>query len=161
MPSSSATVFAKAVFPTPVGPTNKKQAAGFSFALNPARDLFTALVRFLTASSCPKIFFERLSSSRFNFSFSLSEIFCSGIFAVFAVILSMSSTCTSGKASRSEPAPLPSAACAARSLSALIFKRAPASSIKSMALSGRSRSRIYRFDSRTAAFNTSSEYRTL
>mmetsp|Transcript_44189 Transcript_44189/g.70995 ORF Transcript_44189/g.70995 Transcript_44189/m.70995 type:complete len:238 (+) Transcript_44189:485-1198(+) len=51
--SSSARVFANSVFPTPVGPRNKKEPVGRLELANPARDLNIASDTASTASSCP------------------------------------------------------------------------------------------------------------
>ena len=140
IPSSSARVLASSVLPTPVGPTNKKFATGLSLERKPARERFTALVTPSMAVSWPKIFFERISSKCRSFSVSFTETLCSGILAVFATILSMSERLTSGKAVSSRP--FSSASFSFFSLSALILIRAPASSIRSMALSGKNLSLI-------------------
>ena len=45
--------FANSVFPTPVGPVNKKDPTGLSGSDNPAWETFIERVRFSIALSCP------------------------------------------------------------------------------------------------------------
>ena len=99
----AARLFANSVFPTPVGPRNRKEPIGFVGSLIPALERMIASVTFVTPSSCPM---TRLwsSSSKCSVLFrSLSVSFATGIPVQREMILAISSSvtlsCTSEKSS--------------------------------------------------------------
>ncbi len=144
IPSSWASVRASSVFPTPVAPTKSKFAIGLCFTRNPTRARFSVRVTKSIASPCPKIFSEILRSKLRNFSISLADTRCLGIFAIFATISSISDSPITEHT--------PSVPCFPRDS----FAHAPASSIISIALSGRCLPWMYCTESLTAAANASS-----
>ena len=127
MPSSSARVFAISVLPTPVGPTKRRLASGLFSSRRPAFENFTAFTTCSTASSCPKIFFfilfsrllRPLTSSVLTVSTGTRHMVVRTSFMIFlsTIWTFLSVGCS--------------------------FLYAPASSIRSIALSGRYRSLIY------------------
>ena len=75
----SASVFASSVFPTPVGPINKKLPKGLLGSLKPERLRLIASETTCTASFCPMTrLCSTFSSSRY-FCFSLESILATGI----------------------------------------------------------------------------------
>ena len=75
----SAKAFANSVFPTPVGPKNKKEPSGRFGSCNPARERMTASLTASTASSCPITRLCNVSLSLISFSRSPSTNFVTGI----------------------------------------------------------------------------------
>ena len=67
------------VFPTPVGPRNRKEPLGRLGSDRPARERRTALETAFSASSCPTTLSRRASSMRDSFSLSPSIILDTGI----------------------------------------------------------------------------------
>ena len=131
----SAIDFASWVFPTPVGPRKRNEPMGRAGSLMPARFLCIALVIFPMASSCPIIILFRASPIPSSLAASLWATFTTGIPVVFEMTAAMSSSVTTG---------------------CLLFflveehcslTMEPASSIASMALSGRHLSVMYLSDS--------------
>ena len=74
-----ASALVSSVFPTPVGPRNKKEPLGRFGSDKPARDRRTALETAMTASSCPTTRLCRKVSICSNFSRSPCNIFVTGI----------------------------------------------------------------------------------
>ena len=141
-PKMRATCRETSVLPTPVGPANRKHPTGLSGDPSPARERLIDVTRALMASSCPKTTSFRPSSKFSSLVRSEVETLWVGTRAIFAMIFSISA--------------------------GLIFLRrvdpesrikAPASSITSMALSGRNRSLRYLVDKSAAAFKAASVYR--
>ena len=139
--------------PTPVGPAKRKQPAGRSGMPSPARERLIAVTTLRTASSCPNT--TRCSDSSRVRRRSLSEeVACfSGMRAMRATTRSTCSAVTSDSASATASGPSPAGRC--------IASTAPASSITSMALSGRRTSRRCRLASAAALESASSVYVTL
>ncbi len=140
MPSCRASCLVTSVLPTPVGPANRKLPIGLSGLPRPERASLIADARVSMAGSWPKITIFRLRSRCCSTSLS-DEVTClAGMRAILAMIVSISSM-------------------SIRSLrwpSGSSRWRAPASSITSMALSGRSRSPMCLTDRSTAACSASS-----
>ncbi len=133
-PSTLASCLASSVFPTPVGPLKRKLPMGFSGDLSPERASLMAAVSSWMAASWPKMT-ERSAGSRLAMeSRSEAETLFSGILAIFATTASTSWRVT-----------FPVLCSSGRRRSA-----APASSMTSMALSGRKRSLMYLAASSTA-----------
>ena len=109
------------VLPTPVGPANKNEPTGLLSALNPARLSLIASVNTSIALSWPKTNIFNLLSRLCSTSRSLLEIDFSGIRAILAIMASISATLT----------------VFLRRLAGAKRQRAPASSITSIALSGK------------------------
>ncbi len=130
------------VLPTPVGPANRNVPIGFSSSRNPDRDILIAPLKAAIALSWPKIVSFRSRSMVRSASRSDDETLFSGIRAIFATIASIMRTVTR----------LPRSATGCRR------RLAPASSITSMALSGRWRSLICLTARSTAASSAESSY---
>ena len=143
MPIVFASCLASSVLPTPVGPVKRNDPMGFSGERRPARASLMALASWATASSWPNTTPCRSFWRSRNCALSDVETWRGGICAIFATTISMSET----------PIVYPSP-CARRAA-------APASSTKSMALSGKRRSRRYDLLSLAAASSASSVKRTL
>ena len=91
----SASAFANSVLPTPVVPRKIKEPIGLRASCKPARLLRMASATASIASSCPTTLLCS-SSSRFNnFSFSLCNIFETGMPVDFATASAISSASTS------------------------------------------------------------------
>ena len=133
------------VLPTPVGPANRNEPIVLLSSLSPARDNLIALTKLLIAVSCPNITVFRSDSSFFKFMDSCLEIVCSGIFEILEIVFSISTSLTV----------IFLESCLE------IFSKAPVSSIKSIALSGKNLSLRNLLDSVTAEFIDSFEYFTL
>ena len=132
------------VLPTPVGPENRNEPTGFVSSLRPERDILIAAPSASIAASCPKIDnFRSRSSVRNTFLSDVDTLF-GGIRAIFAMTFSTIVTVTRSS----------------RSPSGCRRKLAPASSITSIALSGKRRSLICFAASSAAASSASSSYRT-
>ena len=89
-----ANALANSVFPTPVGPKNRKEPIGFVGSLMPALERRIASETFSTPSSCP---ITRLCSSESKcsvFSRSDSVSLATGIPVHLAMILAISSSVT-------------------------------------------------------------------
>ena len=82
------------VFPTPVGPRNRKEPLGRFGSDSPARDRRTALDTASTASSWPMTRSWRASSMRISLSRSPSSILDTGIPVHFETISAISSSVT-------------------------------------------------------------------
>ena len=76
---NSASALVSSVFPTPVGPRNKKEPIGRLESCSPARERRTALLTATSASSCPTTRFLRLSSICSSLARSPSSILVTGI----------------------------------------------------------------------------------
>ena len=135
MPSTEASCLATSVLPTPVGPANRKEPTGFSGWPRPARDSLIADASAWIASSCPKTESFRSRSSVSSRSRSEIDTLRGGILAIVATTCSMSLVRT----------------IFLRWPAGCICTMAPASSMTSMALSGRWRSLMYFADSSAAA----------
>ena len=107
---------------------------GLSGEPRPERDSLMQEASWVMAASWPKIVSLRSRSSVASLSRSLAETLLGGTRAILATVSSMSLTCTVLR----------------RRLSGKRRRRAPASSMTSMALSGRWRSVMWRADSSTA-----------
>ena len=83
------------VFPTPVGPKNKKLAIGLLGSLSPVLDLCIAEDIDWTALSWPITFFWSWDSRLSNFSISVWASLLTGIDVHFAIISATSSAKTS------------------------------------------------------------------
>ena len=120
-PSSFDNVFAISVFPTPVGPTKSKLASGLFSSIKPALENLTEFTTWSIASSCPNTWNLILLSSvaRFDKSsvFTVS-IGTRQILVNISFIASLPTVCVFW-------------------LSLCSFRYAPASSIRSIALSGK------------------------
>ena len=142
-PNNFANCLVTSVLPTPVGPANTKLPTGLSGAFKPARDNLIADESAVIASSCPKTtrLRSRSRNSRTDLS-SLDTVF-GGIRAILETISSIFSTV------------MTVSSCSA-------FKRrcAPASSMTSIALSGKKRSLINFEDNSTADTKAESSYLT-
>ena len=82
--------FANSVFPTPVGPVNKKQPTGLSGSDNPAWEILIERAKLLTALSCPYINFFIFLSKFFAKRFLWLSILYKGIFTILEIVLYMS-----------------------------------------------------------------------
>src|SRR6056297_3335987 len=129
MPMLVASCLATSVLPTPVGPMKRKEPMGWSGAASPARDLLMAVVRVSMAVSWPKITLSSLPGKDSREDLSAAVTLETGTLAILATIFSISLGLT-----------------VLRRPSAVSFKKAPASSITSMALSGNNRSLMYLSD---------------
>ena len=93
----SASALASSVFPTPVGPKNKKEPIGFCGSLIPARERMMASVTFMTPSSWPMTL-SCSCLSRFSvFARSLSVSFATGIPVHLELIFAISSSVTASR----------------------------------------------------------------
>ena len=92
--SSSASVFATSVFPTPVGPRNINEPIGLFGSFIPARALIIASLTSVSALSCPFTLFIMLFLRFNNFSFSPPTSFFTGIFVHFDIISAIFSSST-------------------------------------------------------------------
>ena len=135
MPKACANCFATSVLPTPVGPENRKQPIGLSGWPKPERAIFTADTSTSIAASCPKIWRFSVSDRVFSACLSSCDTVVSGMRATLAIMRSIS----------------PLSMCAKRCAGCFIRCAAPASSIISIALSGRKRSLMYFADNSAAA----------
>ena len=120
-PKTLANCRVTSVLPTPVGPAKRNEPIVFCASLSPARDNFIADARAEIASSCPKTSIFRFFSRLPSLSISLDDTDLAGTLAIFETISSISATSIS----------------CLRSASAAIRCLAPASSITSIALSGK------------------------
>ena len=142
-PSCCANLLESSVLPTPVGPTNRKEPTGFSVLPRPERCLLMAFEIIPTAFSCPNTTSLRRASRSRRFTLSLWDKASNGTRAILAMSFSMSETET------------------------VLFSgwytdiEAPASSITSIALSGKNRSFRYFADNSTALRRAFLEYLTL
>ncbi len=134
------------VLPTPVDPTNSKDATGLLFSFKPALERLIDLTTISTALSCPYISDFISESKVCNISISLLEIVTSGILAIDETTfsISFSDICTVMSSSLQ-----------------FILAEAPASSITSIALSGKNLSFIYLLESLAANSIDFLEYLTL
>src|SRR6056300_1701943 len=126
------------VLPTPVGPANKNDPMVLLSSLSPALDNLIAVSR-------PKITVLRSDSSFWRLIDSWLDIVCSGILDIFEIVFSISICFT----------------VIFFEFFLEIFNKAPVSSIKSIALSGKNLSFKKRLDKVTAEFIDSPEYFTL
>ena len=78
--TASASAFEISVFPTPVGPKNRKEPIGRLGSFNPTRPLRTAFATALTASSWPMTRLCKVASNFLKRAASPSAIFLTGIF---------------------------------------------------------------------------------
>ena len=117
-----------------MGPANRKDPIGFSSFPRPERAIFIAVERPATALSWPKITILRLRSRFLSTLLSDADTVFGGIRAILDTMSSIS----------------PTEIVFRRLLGGTIRWRAPASSITSIALSGRNRSLINRLVSSTA-----------
>ena len=131
------------VLPTPVGPAKTKLPTGLSGVFKPARDSLIADAKASMASSCPNTTRFKSRSKCSSTLLSSLDTVLGGIRAIFDTISSILSTVIK-----------------VSSCSALKRRCAPASSITSMALSGKKRSLINLADSSTADTNALSSYFT-
>ena len=144
MPSTRASCFASSVLPTPVGPANKKLPVGLSGLPRPERESLIAALSELIALSCPKMTIFRSCSSVCSEALSLVLTFLGGICAILATMASMSRGRT-----------------VLRRLSAGTRRvAAPASSMTSIALSGKNRSLMCFADNSAATRKARSVYFT-
>ena len=89
-----AKVLAISVFPTPVGPKNRKDPIGLFGLFIPVRDLFITEDMASIALSCPIIFSCKIFSKLRREDFSVSKILLVGIPVQFDNITAMSSSVT-------------------------------------------------------------------
>ena len=135
---------ATSVLPTPVGPLNRKLPIGFCGLPRPERAIRIAATSASIARSCPNTTFLRSRSSVFSALRSSEVTFFAGMRAIFATISSISVLLITffcfdfGR----------------------IFCAAPASSMTSIALSGRWRSLMNRADSSAAVVSAAGAYLT-
>ena len=140
----SARHLASSVLPTPVGPKNRKDPIGLSGSFSPARLLWIALTIVSMASSCPMMRSLSLSLMWNSLTPSDSATLFTGIPVILDTTVAMSSALTT-------PFFAP----------AFIRTSEPASSIASIALSGRNWSGKYLSVSLTQASRAASSYLTL
>ena len=144
IPRMNASCFATSVLPTPVGPENRNAPIGFSGFPRPERAILIDAASASIAGSWPNTTFFRSRSIVASLLRSSDDTFCGGMRAILAMISSIST--------------LP-----------IVFLRlaggrmrcaAPASSMTSMALSGRCRSLMKRAASSAAVVSALAEYFT-
>ena len=133
------------VLPTPVGPANRNEPTGFISRPNPERVILIAASSDLIAASWPKTTRDRFLPRFFNISRSEEFTVLAGIRAILATIFSISWI------------PIVFLRC----LTGSNLRCAPASSITSIALSGKWRSLMYRDASSVALRRACSVYFTL
>ena len=144
MPSVNASWRANSVLPTPVGPVNKNEPIGLSVLPKPARVILIAEDTASMALFCPNTVFFKSRSRYFNLARASVLTVFGGMRAIFAINSSISILvifflrCSTGNTR-----------CAA-----------PASSIKSIALSGKNRSFMYLADNSAAAIIADGAYLT-
>jgi hypothetical protein len=141
-PSTRAICLASSVLPTPVGPEKRNDPTGFSGGRSPERASLIVATALEIAASCPKITACSSRSSPASCVLSSAETLLGGILAMRATMFSIACAPTSGGGAGGGAAA--SRACA------------PASSITSMALSGRCRSLMCLPASSAAACSPSS-----
>jgi hypothetical protein len=145
MPRMKASCLATSVLPTPVGPLNRNEPIGLSGRPRPERAILIAEASASIAGSWPKTTLFRSRSSVFSFERSSLETLAGGMRAILATISSTSLRLIV--------------------FFCLFFGRmrcaAPASSITSIALSGRCRSLMYLAESSAAACSAAGAYLTL
>ena len=192
----SASILARCVLPTPVGPRNKKLPTGLDGSLRPAPLRMIARTIRSTASSCPMILLLRASCRPARRAFAEADILPAGMPVMTETVLIMSVSVTltvfflelsvrQAVASSSSFCWFCSILIISAPVSKSLFLRydllvsrssrslpdmprifpsgilaetwadAPASSIISMALSGRQRSVMYRIESEIHAFRAS------
>ena len=139
IPKKYASCFVSSVFPTPVGPVKRKEQIGFSSFPMPAFEVLTAETTSFTAWSWPNITDFKLFSRLFKFSLFDAFNCIAGIFVIFEISVSISDFLII----------LP--------LALESFFCDPASSIRSIALSGSFESCKYLFESSTADLSASFE----
>ena len=94
--NASASALESSVFPTPVGPRNRKEPIGRFGSLSPTLPRFTARVTALTASSWPITLLWSTFSRFFRRSASLSPSFCTGTFVQTETTSAISFSVTDG-----------------------------------------------------------------
>ena len=139
-PRTFANCLLTSVLPTPVGPANKKLPIGLVPSRSPARASLIAVESTSMAEFCPNTTIFSLSANPRNCSLSELETLFAGIRAILEMTNSISPTPT----------------VFLRLLATCKRWKAPASSITSIALSGRKRSLICRLDSSAAVFSAES-----
>ena len=145
MPRMNASCLATSVLPTPVGPLNRNEPIGLSGRPRPERAILIAEASASIAGSWPKTTLFRSRSSVFSFERSSLDTEAGGMRAILATISS-----TSGRLIVFFCLLLGRMRCAA-----------PASSITSIALSGRCRSLMNLAESSAAACSAAGAYLTL